>query len=82
MKKYKIQATDEGMTIKVVNTHGGARAGAGRKAIPFDTIAVRWDVKPETKEWLKAQAKQQGVSIAEILDELIKTFEEVSHREA
>jgi hypothetical protein len=68
--------------MRQAKTWGGARTGAGRKAIPFDTIAVRWVVKPETKEWLKAQAKQQGVSIAVILDELIKTFEEVAHREA
>ena len=78
MKKYRIQATDEGMTIKVVNTHGGARAGAGRKANPFKTIAVRWDIKPESKEWLKAQAKEQGVSVAAIVDELVKTFEEMA----
>lgn len=67
--------------MEQANTWGGARTGAGRKPNPFNTIAVRWDVKPESKEWLKAQAKEQGVSIAVILDELIKTFEQVANRE-
>ena len=76
MKKYRIQATDEGMKIKVVNTHGGARAGAGRKPSTPDTIAVNWRVSASAKQWMKQQAMAQGVSIATILDELIKGFTE------
>lgn len=74
MKKYRIQATDEGMTIKVVNTHGGARAGAGRKA--YGTTLVSWRVSEAAKEWIKTQAQEQGVTTARIIDELIRSFEE------
>ena len=58
------------------NTHGGARAGAGRKASTPDTTQVNWRVSERAKEWMKGQAMTQGVSIATILDELIAAFEE------
>ena len=54
---------------------GGARPGAGRKAAAPDTIPVNWRVTQKAKAWLVEQAKEQGVSIAAILDELIDTFE-------
>jgi len=57
-------------------THGGARQGAGRKASTPDTTAVHWRVSESAKAWMKGQAMTQGVSIATILDELIKSFEE------
>lgn len=57
-------------------THGGARPGAGRKASTPDTMAVNWRVSRPAKAWIKTQAMEQGVSIATILDELIKSFEE------
>lgn len=57
-------------------THGGARPGAGRKASTPDTTAVNWRVSGSAKAWMKEQAMTQGVSIATILDELIKSFEE------
>lgn len=57
-------------------THGGARQGAGRKASTPDTMAVNWRVSRSAKAWMKTQAMEQGVSIATILDELIKSFEE------
>lgn len=57
-------------------THGGARQGAGRKASTPDTIAVNWRVSRSAKVWMKTLAMEQGVSIATILDELIKSFEE------
>ena len=56
-------------------THGGARQGAGRKASTPDTMAVNWRVSRPAKAWIKTQAMEQGVSIATILDELIKSFE-------
>ena len=55
---------------------GGKRQGAGRKVSTPDTIAVNWRVSRSAKVWMKTQAMEQGVSIATILDELIKSFEE------
>ena len=53
---------------------GGARAGAGRK--PYGTILVSWRLSSSAKEWIKAQAQEQGVTTARIIDELIASFEE------
>ena len=55
---------------------GGARAGAGRKPIGRESIAVSWRISPQAKEWILIQAREQGVPIADILDELIRSFEE------
>lgn len=56
--------------------HGGARQGAGRKAVaPSEkrvTLGAR--VTPETKRWLESQAFEQGVSIGRIVEELVKAF--------
>ena len=59
-------------------THGGARPGAGRKQSGPDSIQVNWRVSENAKAWIVGQAKEQGVSVAAIVDELVKTFEEVS----
>jgi hypothetical protein len=56
------------------NTHGGARAGAGRKPSTPDTTQVNWRVSKRAKHWMKRQAMEQRVSIATILDILIDTF--------
>lgn len=61
-------------------THGGARPGAGRKASTPDTVPVNWRVSGKAKEWLKWQAKEQGVSIATILDMLIDSFEDMARK--
>lgn len=57
-------------------THGGAREGAGRKAVAPDekrvTLGAR--VSPDTKRWIEAQALEQGVSIGRIVDELVRAF--------
>ena len=57
-------------------THGGARAGAGRKAVALEdkrvTLGAR--VTPQTKHWLESQAFEQGVSIGRIVEELVKAF--------
>lgn len=58
------------------NTWGGKRTGAGRKASTPGTTEVNWRVSASAKVWMKEQAMTQGVSIAIILDELIKSFEE------
>ena len=55
---------------------GGARAGAGRKPVDKESIAVNWRISPQAKEWILTQAKEQGEPIAVILDELIRSFEE------
>lgn len=58
------------------STHGGARPGAGRKAVALEekrvTLGVR--VTPYTKRWLDEQAIIQGVSIGRIVEELVKAF--------
>lgn len=58
--------------------HGGARQGAGRRQSGPDSIQVNWRVSENAKAWIIGQAKEQGVSVAAIVDELVKTFEEVS----
>lgn len=55
--------------------HGGARPGAGRKKMT-DTVPVCWRISPQANEWIRKQADEQGVTIARIVDELIKSFEE------
>jgi hypothetical protein len=56
--------------------HGGAREGAGRKALPEglkkQTIAAR--VSADTRAWLFDQAQYQGVSVGRIIDELVASF--------
>ena len=58
--------------------HGGYRPGAGRRQSGPDSIQVTWRVSENAKAWIIGQAKEQGVSVAAIVDELVKTFEEVS----
>lgn len=61
-------------------THGGARPGAGRKAIHPEqrrvTLGAR--VTPQTKEWLADMAAEQGVTIGRIIEELVASFKESS----
>lgn len=58
-------------------SHGGARPGAGRKKMT-DAVPVSWRIRPQAIEWIRRQAEEQGVTIARIVDELIKTFEELA----
>lgn len=55
---------------------GGKREGAGRKPIGPKTVCVNWRVSESAKRWMKEMAMDQGVNIAVILDQLIKSFEE------
>lgn len=57
---------------------GGARPGAGRRQSGPDSIQVNWRVSETAKAWIVGQAREQGVSVAAIVDELVKTFEEVA----
>ena len=56
---------------------GGARPGAGRKKMT-DAVPVCWRISPQANEWIRRQAQDQGVTIARIVDELVKSFEEQS----
>ena len=55
-------------------SHGGSRSGAGRKKMA-DTVPVCWRITPKANEWIRRQAEEQGVTIAKIVDELVKSFE-------
>lgn len=57
-------------------THGGARAGAGRKRSPRDTKTVSWRLSSYAREWITHQAEEQGVTSGEIIDILIQSFED------
>ena len=50
---------------------GGVREGAGRKKMT-DTVPVCWRISRESNEWIRRQAEEQGVTIARIVDELVK----------
>lgn len=57
-----------------LHPHGGARPGAGRKALPTDQLraVLSCRVSPETLETLKARAAGKGCSVGELLDEMVK----------
>lgn len=57
-------------------THGGARAGAGRKPAEVGTVQVNWRVSDSAKTWIRNASKDTGESTAVILDLLIKVYEE------
>lgn len=57
---------------------GGARPGAGRKRSPRQTVSVCWRLSSDAIDWLKTMADEQGVTPGEIIDELIKSFEETN----
>ena len=55
---------------------GGAREGAGRKAYAKEMTPVCWRVSKQAKAWIDEQAREQGVTTARIIDQLIQAFEE------
>lgn len=59
--------------------HGGARPGAGRRRSGPDSVQVSWRVSKQAKAWIVEQARIQGVSVAAIVDELVKSFEETCY---
>lgn len=65
---------------RVATNHGGARPGAGRKKSDSDSISVNWRISKKAKEWLKCRAKEQGVSIAVLLDMLVDNFVSLSKK--
>lgn len=63
------------------NTWGGKREGAGRKGFCENAVPVCWRVSEDSREWIMAQAKEQGVSIGAIIDELVAAFKEFAEKE-
>ena len=57
-----------------MNTHGGARAGAGRKPGTRKAVAVSWRITADSRDWIKEAAEQAGISQGEIVDELVKLY--------
>ena len=41
-------------------------------------VPVCWRISREANEWIRRQAKEQGVSVAAIVDELVETYEELA----
>ena len=62
---------------------GGRRIGAGRPLIAPEKKRVPFcmSVSPETKQWMRDMATQQGLTAGEILELLIESFEEQSERD-
>lgn len=52
---------------------GGKREGAGRKALPIDQKKVNMTikVKPDVAKELRGRAKEEGVSIGTIIENLL-----------
>lgn len=67
--------------MEKVNTWGGKREGAGRKGFCENAVPVCWRVSAESREWIAEQAKEQGVSIGAIIDELVAAFKEFAEKE-
>lgn len=58
--------------------HGGARPGAGRKAIAPEDRRVQLGarVKPEVKDWLVKEAEMCGTTVGRVLEEMARYFME------
>lgn len=70
------QLIEEGVSNKgegLMNTHGGARPGAGRKKSGRNA-ALSCTIKPENKEYLEQRAKETGLTVTEVLEAIIETF--------
>ena len=54
-------------------SHGGARPGAGRKAVNPDQLRVQLGARvlPGAKAWLEQKAEEQGVSVGRIIENMI-----------
>lgn len=71
------------MTVFAMRNHGGARPGAGRKAVALEerkvTISAR--VLPDIRQWIDEQAEEQGVSVGRIIEVLVTSFIQESKKE-
>lgn len=55
---------------------GGARPGAGRKRLDHSVLYAR--LKEEDKEFITSLADEMGVTVGDIIHELIECFKEAS----
>jgi hypothetical protein len=58
-----------------MNTHGGARPGAGRKRSPRKPVLVSWRISEASREWIKETASAACITPGEVVDELIAIAE-------
>ena len=56
-----------------IGVHGGKRDGAGRKSLSETNKRVNFSmtVCPETKHHLQEEARQRGLGIGQLIDELV-----------
>ena len=55
------------------NTWGGKREGSGRKSIgKFNRVTIGLSVPPEVKEKLFAKAKEEGISVSELITRMVE----------
>lgn len=58
-----------GDAVDTKASHGGARAGAGRKPVP--RVRLSFDLPPEAAERLRAEALAQGESVRAFVRALV-----------
>ena len=56
---------------KKKKTHGGRRAGAGRKQKEHHARLSAW-IKTDQYEWLKIRAGERGISVSGLLEEIFQ----------
>lgn len=56
--------------------YGGKREGAGRPKGTRCAVSVNWRVNTETRDWIKGMAEQAGIMTGEVVDELVRIFQE------
>jgi hypothetical protein len=56
------------------STWGGARPGAGRKAILQKPVRVTFDLEESDLDALKASADRRGLSVAETLRKAVQVY--------
>jgi hypothetical protein len=61
---------------------GGRRPGAGRPAKENKRVQLSISVAPETRDWLRDQSAEQGVTIGRIVEVCIESFKDECKRES
>lgn len=64
------------MDTRKILSRGGARPGAGRKALVDKRVVLSCRVTPSTKEKLQDIAKETGESIGTVIDVILNDYEE------
>lgn len=73
--RIEMDEFDNATFNKLMNTHGGARPGAGRKK-GEETVQFGCRLKVETKQFLQDQAAQAGITVTEVLETIIQIFKD------